>query len=173
MLFSLSCRVDLCFCVSSVCDCVSSVRMFVGVFPCQKPVGFSRVKSAKMLPTSLSPNAAAAATTDALMHTGHQHNPARGAVSEPVTGGRADPGPRMVPTSGTFFTPECAPHASSNGAAMGAAYPASGQLPTDAVLQMPLFGAAQWPTPGAAYRPFAPPPAASYYTAGSDGLARV
>ena len=65
----------------------------------------------------------------------------------------------MVPTSGLFSTPSsasCALPAAS--VPPSTTYATSGPLPRGVALQMPMFSPAQWPTPGAAYRPYDEPP---------------
>ena len=70
-----------------------------------------------------------------------------------------DPGPRMVPTSGSFSTP--LPSAQQLDGQPSAAYSLHGHVPPgptyQPMFQSPVALHAQWPTPGVAYMPMAMP----------------
>ena len=104
--------------------------------------------------------ACTAAAANASPRTDPRGAPARGR-GEFAPGGRADPGPRMVPTSGSSFTSLSHSVAHTPLAEDSALE----RLLRGAPFDTPDAGAAlpptacQWPTPGAAYRPLTMPQA--------------
>ena len=131
------------------------VSSFGIVFFIETPEKSAPMASASPRITVAARTAAAAAASP---HTDPRGAPARGR-GESATGGRADPGPRMVPTDGSSSTrlPSCVlPTPTARGSVLEQLLPgvAHGAWTDGTTLPPPEC---QWPTPGAAYRGYEMP----------------